>query len=81
MKKLLSLLCIAFIIISCKVTKVPVEIGGSKADGVVYFQIQYRAIDRVTIDWNKANSQALLRCNSWGYSGASFFGSGYQECI
>ena len=62
------------------VPAVPIDIGGSRADGTVVL-----AVDSVSrspqIDWKSGESLALARCLAWGYSDASPFGGLTVTCL
>ena len=60
----------AALLTSCSqtaVTKAPVATGGSKADGTNQLAYERHASEAVTVDWAKAEQNALERCQSWGY--------------
>ena len=50
------------------VVKVPVAVGGSKADATVIMAYDQGPLESVTPNWLDAQRDALKRCNAWGYS-------------
>ena len=63
------------------VTKVPVAIAGSKADGTIQLGFERKATEAVTVDWALAEQNALKRCQSWGYSRVEAFAGETTHCI
>ena len=74
----------AALLTSCSqtaVTKAPVATGGSKADGTNQLAYERHASEAVTVDWAKAEQNALERCQSWGYPRAEAFTGWTSQCI
>jgi YecR-like lipoprotein len=73
----------AALLVSCShapVTKVPVAIGGSKADGTIELAYERKASETVTVDWATAEQNALQRCQSWKYSQVESFAGEKTQC-
>lgn len=65
---------------ACAVTKVPMPVGGSRADGTVYMAYEYGKYERPQVDVESAQSSAARRCAAWGYSAAEAFGGSMTNC-
>ncbi len=70
---------VAILISGCGVTKVPFDLGGSKADAVVIVGVNVGEFDRV--DWDGAQAKAKKRCMAWGYRGTEAFEGSRERCI
>lgn len=66
---------------STPVTKVPVAVSGSKADGMIRMAYDEGAYENVTVDWASGEANALSRCQAWGYSRVESFAGGQNQCI
>jgi hypothetical protein len=64
----------------CAVTKVPVPMGGSRADGVVQMAYEYGGFERPRVDLASARVSAAQRCAAWGYRDAEPFGGYVSHC-
>ncbi len=65
---------------STPVTKTPVAISGSRADGTVRMAYDVAATESVTVDWAGADANALKRCQAWGYTKVEAFAGTTTEC-
>lgn len=79
MLKILVLSSVLFA--SCTVHRILSVSDGSKADGTLTFSYQAFALQKVIINWDKAQADANERCKQWGYSKANFFDSGFRTCL
>ena len=58
---------------------IPMDLDGSKADGVVMVGAKVGIFD--TIDWEGAEAIAVERCAAWGYSDARAFSGMRERCL
>ena len=65
----------------CTTIKVPVAMGGSRADGVIELAYEYKAFQKPLVMWEEAEETACAKCKAWGYSGAEAFGGSKVECL
>jgi hypothetical protein len=81
-KTLAILITSAIAIGACaqQVTRTPVPVSGSKADGTVEMAVDYAYGEQVTVDWIGATASAQQRCKAWGYSKAEPFGGQRDVC-
>lgn len=63
------------------VTKTPVAISGSKADGTIRMSYEEGFHENVTVDWANGEANALKRCSAWGYTRVDSFAGGSRTCI
>lgn len=54
--------------------------GGSKADGIVELSYELGQYQNARIDWGRAQTDAVARCQVWNYSNASKFGGEKRQC-
>lgn len=64
----------------CAVPKVPVPVGGSRADGVVRMAYEYGGLEVPQVDAYATKVSAAQRCAAWGYSDAEPFGGVMSQC-
>ena len=57
----------------------PMDIGGSKADGTVVMGANVGKSG--TVNWERADTTALMRCRAWGYADAEPFSGVRERCI
>ena len=62
----------------CIPPSIPVDVGGSKADGTIVMGTSVSSIG--TVDWSGAAAVARERCRAWGYSRAEAFSGVMQQC-
>ena len=64
-------------------TMIPLQlIDGNKAEGTLTFAYEYIwTVSQPTPQWAEANEEATKRCKAWGFSSASFFGTGLKTCV
>lgn len=77
----LKIIAISAFLTGCALDVTPAATGGSQADGTVVFTYTYGALRRPQVNWNLALSEAVNRCNSWGFSSATAFAPAPRECI
>ena len=70
----------SLILASCQVTKVPVPVTGSKADGIVTLAYTVDMFEVPVVDYSTALKSAELRCKAWGYQTAVAFGATEVSC-
>ncbi|MEE9222990.1 MAG: YecR family lipoprotein [Nitrosomonadaceae bacterium] len=80
MMKFILAIMLSVLILGCAVTKVPVVIGGSRADGTVDTMYTYGTLQNVTVDMIPTDKAALSICKRWGYTDIERFPSGTREC-
>lgn len=81
MSRVLVVLSVAFLLLSCAVAVTPQSTGGSRADGTIEMSYQYGALTIPEPDWITAGREASQRCQNWGYTSAETFGTGVQSCV
>src|SRR5262245_17455271 len=64
----------------CTVDKKLTATGGSRADGVVELSYEIGGLENARIDWTRADTEALQRCQAWGYQSAEKFGGEKRQC-
>ena len=62
----------------CRVTKTPLDVGGSNGDGTIIIGVNVGEFDRV--NWDGAQVKAKERCMAWGYRDAEAF-EGIRELM
>ncbi|PWR03079.1 hypothetical protein DKT77_09105 [Meridianimarinicoccus roseus] len=63
------------------VSKTPLPVDGSRADGSVVLAFQHNPqIEIPQVDWDAAQRNALSRCNAWGYRNANPFEGVQTTC-
>ena len=80
MIKKVILIAILSTLSACTTIKVPQATGGSKSDGVVEMSYQYGQFEKPEVQWDQALTDAISRCQAWGYAGAEAFGGTTSEC-
>ena len=75
------LLLLALLLSGCTVTKVPVALDGSRADGTVEMGYEYGSLETPQVDWEQTRQNAAARCQRWGYSNAEAFGGSKRQCV
>src|SRR5262245_13517611 len=65
----------------CAVVKVPVPVGGSRADGNIVMGYTYGLFEKPQVDGQRTVQEAANRCAAWGYTGAQAFGTYSNNCI
>ena len=58
-----------------------VLVDGSKSEGTLTFAYEYDTYYHGAVQWEKAQQDATERCKAWGFTSASFFGSGLETCL
>ena len=72
----------ALLLTSCfPVTKTPVAIGGSRADGVIQMSFNYGLFESPKVNWEQTQATAKERCINWGYKNAKPLGGAITNCI
>lgn len=77
----MRVLLIAALLTGCAVDVTPAATGGSRADGTVTFSYTYGSLTRPRINWDSTLSEAVSRCNSWGYTSATAFSPEPSVCV
>ena len=84
MIRFLAALCALVLVASCAkavhVSKTPVPVSGSKADGMVRLSYEETPREIVSPDWTQAADLALQRCQAWGYSRVDEFAGITSQC-
>lgn len=71
---------IALFASGCTTVKIPQASGGSRSDGVVEMSFDYALFERLDIQWDKAQAEAVYRCKLWGYKNAQRFKGVETSC-
>lgn len=64
----------------CTTIKIPQASGGSRSDGIIEMSFNYGLFEKPEIQWDKALTEAVARCKSWGYRSAERFNRGTADC-
>ncbi len=83
MRRSIFLIFVLALLVGCTKTtvhKTPQATGGSKADGTVRVAYEESATENVIPNWTRAKSNALKRCQAWGYSRVDAFAGTLTEC-
>ena len=75
-----ALAAVAIFGFGCTVDKQLTATGGSRADGIVELSYEIGEYQDARIDWNRAQAEALQRCQAWGYQNAEKFGGEKRQC-
>src|ERR1700677_4970953 len=70
----------AFAVFGCETAVTPFSTGGSRSDGIVELTYDYGYLQSPVVDTARAQTEALKRCNVWGYSGADPFEGQRSVC-
>ena len=68
-------------LVGCATPKTWMDVGGSRADGVVRLVYEYGGFEKPVVDDAAGLALATHRCTAWGYAGAEPFGAQLRECI
>jgi len=55
-------------------------VGANEADATLVLQYEH-GFEKYTVNWDRAEEDALERCEAWGYSQVEFSDVGEVECI
>jgi len=55
-------------------------VGANQADATLVLQYEH-GFEKYTVNWDRAEEDALERCEAWGYSQVEFSDVGEVECI
>jgi hypothetical protein len=78
--RLITVVLVSLVLVSCATTKQLAATGGSKADGVVEMSYQYGMFEQPEVEWSGARQTAAERCEAWGYERAERFGGQVETC-
>lgn len=80
MARALIAIAIAILGFGCTVDKQLSATGGSRSDGIVELSYEIGGFQKAQIDWGRAQTDAVARCQAWGYQNAEKFGGEKRQC-